>query len=209
MIAGEGPPGAVRAVHARREADDQQPGVRIAERRHRLAEIVGLLRDRIERKARRAQRRQPGSKMLFMRCWGSRSPCRADEVREKTGYADLRVARRRSRLEFGLTRAQPNLRESRLLDPWPNRPSLRRRRYLGPRRPQRFLAFGQIIIVRSVQTAGPLHGPKTYRAQFKRAGKFATQDSTCAAAGNRSFQKAATWRFIQFLVNYYNNLIML
>src|ERR1700677_4609418 len=28
---------------------------------------------------------------------------------QKTGYADPRVARRRSRLDFGLTRAQPNL----------------------------------------------------------------------------------------------------
>ena len=39
-IAGERAPRAIRSVHPRREADDQQRGLRVAERRYGLAEIV-------------------------------------------------------------------------------------------------------------------------------------------------------------------------
>ena len=46
VIAGEGPAGAVGALHARREPDDQQPPVGIAERRHRGIEPVRLARAR-------------------------------------------------------------------------------------------------------------------------------------------------------------------
>ena len=43
MVPGKGPPRAIGAVHARRQADDEQPGLRVAERRHGPAEIIGLL----------------------------------------------------------------------------------------------------------------------------------------------------------------------
>ncbi len=44
VVAGERAPGGVGAVEARREADDQQARVAIAERRHRRAVIRGMLR---------------------------------------------------------------------------------------------------------------------------------------------------------------------
>ena len=43
IIAGERPPGPVRAMLARRKADDREPRVRIAERRHRRVPPVGML----------------------------------------------------------------------------------------------------------------------------------------------------------------------
>ena len=93
VIAGEGPSGAVGAVHAGRETDDQQARRRIAERRHRPAEIIRLLAVHLTRNAAsRGQRRQSGSKALLM------PAARVKRPHKKTGYADTRVARRRSRL---------------------------------------------------------------------------------------------------------------
>ena len=67
MIAGERPSGAIRAVHAGREADDQQPRRWVAERRHRLAEIVGLLMPHRIEKSREARAAPAvGIENLFM-----------------------------------------------------------------------------------------------------------------------------------------------
>src|SRR5271157_3911615 len=43
MVAGKRPSRSIRAMHARRETDDEQPRVGITEGRHRLAEVIGLL----------------------------------------------------------------------------------------------------------------------------------------------------------------------
>jgi hypothetical protein len=57
MIAGERPAGAVRTVHSRGKADDQEPGVGVSEGRHGLAVVPGIfVLHRVEkgRKARTA-----------------------------------------------------------------------------------------------------------------------------------------------------------
>ena len=42
IIAGEWPAGAIGAVHARRQADNQQPRLRITEGRDRTGVVVGM-----------------------------------------------------------------------------------------------------------------------------------------------------------------------
>ncbi len=57
MVARERPARAVGAMHTRRQTDDQQPGLAVAERRHGLAvvvrvAIVDLVEERREARAR-------------------------------------------------------------------------------------------------------------------------------------------------------------
>jgi hypothetical protein len=108
---------------------------------------------------------------------------------QKTGYADLRVARRRSRLDFGLTRAQPNLRRHHGIDlPDP----LRRRRYRWTASATKIPCIRPNIYVRSVQLLTPQIGARRLTALNSSRGRerFATQNSICVGRGNRSFAKA-------------------
>ena len=68
MIAGKRPTGAIGPVLARRQADDEQARVWVAERGNRPAEVVGFFEPTASRNAaRRGQRLHPGSNVLFMR----------------------------------------------------------------------------------------------------------------------------------------------
>ena len=114
MIAGKGPAGTICAMHTGRKTHDQKPGVRIPERGHRLAVVLGILVLHQIEKCREA-RTAPATGIENAAHRGPIDSADRAAVAvmkngvQKTGYADLRVARRRSRLEFGLTRAQPNL----------------------------------------------------------------------------------------------------
>ena len=148
MVPGERAPGTVRPMHARSETDDQQPCLRIAKRRYGLAKILRLLvPDDIEKG--REARTTPAT--------GVKGAVHSKPVGgfQKTGYAVLRVARRRSRLDFGLTRAQPNLRRHHGIDlPDP----LRRRRYRWTASATKIPCIRPNIYVRSVQLLTPQSG---------------------------------------------------
>jgi hypothetical protein len=106
MVAGKRSPGSIGAMHARGQADKNNTRVRIAERRNRPAVVIGFLDvDNIQK--RRKPRAAPA---INIKNWvHARNGVSHAERKEKTGYADHRVARHRSRLDFGLTRAQLNL----------------------------------------------------------------------------------------------------
>jgi len=91
---------------ARRQAYENNARARIAEGRDRPAVVVGFLdMDGIQK--RRKTRAAPA---IDIKNWVHLEKVyHTPSANEKTGYADHRVARHRSRLDFGLTRAQLNL----------------------------------------------------------------------------------------------------
>src|ERR1700674_2009025 len=105
MIAGKGTPRPVGAVHAGRQAHEHDSCSWIAERGHRTAVIVGFLGVNGIQKCR--ETRAAPAIGVKNRIHGREGLDNAGR-KEKTGYADHRVARHRSRLSFGLTRAQLN-----------------------------------------------------------------------------------------------------
>src|SRR5882757_1875776 len=106
MIAGKGPAGPVGAMHAGRQADENDARARVAEGRHRATVVVGFFGVNGIEKCRETRAAPAiGVKNRIHAREGYTTRC----VHEKTGYADHRVARHRSRLDFGLTRAQLNL----------------------------------------------------------------------------------------------------
>src|SRR5258707_3685461 len=93
-------------MHTGRQAHENNARARIAEGRDRPAVVAGFVDvDGIQK--RRKTRAAPA---INIKNWvHAREGVSHAERKEKTGYADHRVARHRSRLDFGLTRAQLNL----------------------------------------------------------------------------------------------------
>ena len=172
VIAGKRPAGAIGAVHAGRQADDQQARLRVAEGRHRPAEVARAPSGARHRETRRdaGSAGTLGSKALFICRAGGRN---SRWAQQKTGYAETPRSPPSITRGFGLTRAQPNLRP--YLRAWNPSDSLRRRKI--PRNASLIL----LLVVRAVRAS---------RRSISRGGKgLQGQNSICTHRGKSAFQK--------------------
>jgi hypothetical protein len=108
MIPREGAAAAIRAVLAGSQAHDQELRLGVAEGRHGTAVVSRLLQMHgIQECCKPGATAAAGIENTIhgQPNWGRP----AGRSNKKTGYAEPRVARHHSRLDFGLTRAQLNL----------------------------------------------------------------------------------------------------